>query len=112
MAHLFKQIYVDEVDFEETLILDRLINLIFKVFVHRQIPQLEELESSVRWAISMIDRWDIWRGILETSKVLKYHEPLVRYRRYFYSLFSLSWIMWSKMYSETEWTMSINNLMD
>ena len=48
MAHLFKQIYVDEVDFEETLILDRLINLIFKVFVHRQIPQLEELESSVR----------------------------------------------------------------
>ena len=40
MAHLFKQIYVDEVDLEETLTLDRLINLIFSEFVHRQILQL------------------------------------------------------------------------
>ena len=40
MAHLFDQVYVDEIDFEEPLTLDQLINLIFMEFVHRQILQL------------------------------------------------------------------------
>ena len=44
MAHLFKQIYVDEVDFRETLAYDQLIGLVFTEFVHRQMEQLEELE--------------------------------------------------------------------
>lgn len=152
MAHLFEQMYIDEVDFEETLTHDRLINLIFTEYVHRQIQQLEELESCVkmdtvtrepceisetdgnqwtamrehceitdegeRWmiyanqAISMIDREDIWRGIVEACKILKYPEPSIAYRCYFDTLFNMSWLVWSKMYSETERTISINNLMD
>lgn len=44
MAHQFEQMYVDEVDFEDTLSPDKLINRPFTEFVHRQIQQLEELE--------------------------------------------------------------------
>ena len=96
--------YVDEVDFRETLAYDQLIGLVFTEFVHRQMKQLEELETACvqtetdhgpwtktrehreitdeddRWmtcankAISMIDR-DIWRGILEAFKILKYPNP-------------------------------------
>ena len=44
MAHLFEQMYVDEVDFRETLDYDQLIGLIFTEFVDRQMQQLEELE--------------------------------------------------------------------
>ena len=62
-------------------------------------------------AISMIDRDDIW-GVLEASKVLKYLNPSSEGKRYFLTLFKLSWIAWSRIYSETERTMSINNLMD
>ena len=78
----------------------------------------EITDEGKRWliyadqAISMIDTEDIWRGTVEACKVLKYHEHSDGYRRYFDALFNLSWIMWSKMYSETERTMSINNLMD
>ena len=46
MAHLFKQMYVDEVDFQETLSYDQLIGLVFTEFVHRQMQQLEELETA------------------------------------------------------------------
>ena len=98
MAHLFKQMYVDEVDFRETLAYDLLIGLVFKEFVHRQMQQLEEQETAYvktetdhvprtkmrehceivdeddRWltyadkAIQMIDRDDIWRGSRKHSK--------------------------------------------
>ena len=97
MAHLFKQMYVDGVDFRETLAYDQLIGLVFTAFVHRQMQQLEELETAYvkteighgswtnmrehceindeddRWltyadkAISMIDR-DIWRGSWKHSR--------------------------------------------
>ena len=60
----------------------------------------------------MIDREDIWRGIVEACKILKYPEPSTSYGYYFDTLFNLSWMVWSKMYFETERTMSINNLMD
>ena len=142
MTHLFKQIYVDEVDFRETLAYDQLIGLVFTEFVHRQMQQLEELETACvkteiahsPWtnmreicgitdeddrcvtyadkAISMIDRDDIWRGVLEAFKVLKYPNPSSEGKRYFLTLFNLSWIAWSRIYSETEGTMSINNLID
>ena len=105
MTHLFKQIYVYEVDFRETLAYDQLIGLVFTEFVHRQMQQLEELETACvktetvhgpwtkmrkhceitdevdRWmayagkAMSIIDRDDIWLGILEAFEILKYPNP-------------------------------------
>ena len=62
--------------------------------------------------ISMVDRDDIWRGILEAFKILKYPTPSSDCKRYFLTLFNLSWITWSRIYSETKRTISINNLMD
>ena len=138
MAHLFKQMYVDEVDFQETLSYDQLIGLVFTEFVHRQMQQLEELETACvkteityspwtamrehceitdeddRWltyavkAISIIDRDDIWRGILEAFKILKYPIPSSDFKCYFLTLFNLFWLAWSRMYCETERTMNIN----
>ena len=43
MAHLFRQLYVDEIDFEG-ITQDKLIDLIFTQFLHRQIHELEELK--------------------------------------------------------------------
>ena len=127
--------YVDEID-QESLTLEWLINLIFTEFVHRQIQQLEKQgtcektnsdlwtnfreccrasNEDERWlnyadkAISMIDRGDMWQGILEACKVLKYPKPSIACRHYFETLFNLAWFMWPEMYSETERTVSINN---
>ena len=63
-------------------------------------------------AIETIDADDIWQGIVEGCKILKYPEPSAGYRCYFDSLFNFGWFMWSKMYLETERTASINHLID
>lgn len=78
----------------------------------------EITDEDERWliyadqAMSMIDREDIWRGIVEACKALKYHGRSVGYRRYFESLFNMAWFTWSKLYSDIERNMSINNLLD
>ena len=41
MAHLFKQMYGDEIDFD-TLTVEKLIDLVFTEMVYRKIQQLEE----------------------------------------------------------------------
>ena len=128
MAHLFKQMYVDEVDFRETISYDQLIGLVFTEFVHRQMQQFEELETACvkteighgpwtkmrghceitdeddRWmsyagkAMSMIDRDDIWRGILEAFKILKYPNPSSECKCYFVNLLGLPWMAWNNFY--------------
>ena len=63
-------------------------------------------------AISIIKREDIWRGIVKACKIWKYSESWTTYGNYFDSLFYMAWFIWSKMYSETERTLSVNNLID
>ena len=41
MAHLFKQMYVDEIDFD-ALTVEKLIDLVFTEIIYRKIQQLEE----------------------------------------------------------------------
>ena len=41
MAHLFRQMYVDEVDFE-ALTIEKLAGLVFTEMVHRKMQQLEK----------------------------------------------------------------------
>ena len=41
MAHLFKQMYVGEIDFD-ALTVEKLIDLVFTEMVYRKIQQLEE----------------------------------------------------------------------
>ena len=136
MAHPFKEIYVDELDFE-SITYEQLIELVFTEFVHSQIRQLEELDrtdgasfpsiiedllmdDSERWALygdkalSMIDPEGLWNAVLEACKVLAYPLPSSDgyYRKYFERLYNLSSIMWAKIYKETEKTRSILNLLD
>ena len=40
-----EQMYVVEIDFRDSLTLDRMINLIFTEFFHKKIEQLEKLEA-------------------------------------------------------------------
>ncbi len=137
MAHLFRQLYVDEIDFEG-ITQDKLIDLILTEFLHRQIHELEELMHcsseldpwSVRqdccemmtdddlWltntdqAISMIDCDDVWHSIVEAYKILKYPKPSSEQKKYLESLYEMNWHMLKTIYYEFERTLSFKYLMD
>ena len=82
MAHLFRQIYVDEIDFE-ALTVEKVIDLVFTEMVYHKIQQLEE----------------------ET-------QASATHREYFEALFDLSCFVWFQIYSDFERTAFINNLID
>ena len=111
MAHLFKQMYVDEVEFD-SLTIEKLVELVFTEMVFRKIEQLEKekivkhdqidgnpwtgfrkcfeiLDDEERWityaerALSMLDHDVMWQGIVEACKILKYPEPSTMHREYF-----------------------------
>ena len=140
MAHLFKQMYVDEVDFD-SLTIEKLVELVFTGMVFRKIEQLEQekivkhdqidgnpwkgfrkcfeiLDDEERWmtyaekALSMLDHDVMWQGIVEACKILKYPGPSTMHREYFERLFDLSCFVWYQLYSELERTAFINNLID
>jgi hypothetical protein len=135
MAHLIEQLYVDEIDFEEITSV-KLIDLVFTEFVHRQICELEELRRCSNeadplstndcetindgdlWlmhtdeAISMIDCEDVWHGIIEACKILKYPEPSSEHRSYLESLYGVPWFTLKTIYFEFERTHSFIYLMD
>ena len=140
MAHLFKQMYVDEVDFD-SLTIEKLVELVFTEMVFCKIEQLgkekivkydkingnpwtgfrkcfEILDDEERWityaerALSMLDHDVMWQGIVETCKILKYPEPSTMHREYFERLFDLSCFVWYQLYSELERTVGVNNLLD
>ena len=106
MAHLFKQTYCDEVDFEK-LPMDKLINLVFTEFLlvkmrhveeHEICEQLTDHDSGTGYcrkrtdededlwilyankAICRIDRPNIWRAFRHACKILKYPNLLSQKR--------------------------------
>ena len=140
MAHLFREMYVDELDFE-SLSFETIIDLVFTEMVYRQIRMLhQEINSDLDetdgnmlrkcrqsidvsedrkcWieygeqALSLMNREVIWQGVKEACKALQYPEPSSRHRQYFDSLFDLSCFVWFLIYSEHERTVSIENLLD
>ena len=103
LAHLFKQMYVDEIDFD-TLTIEKLIDLVFTEMVYCKIQQLDEETLAKRdqtdgnqWTrfrecFKMVDNEEQWisyaeralelfnhdvmgRGVVEACKILKYPEP-------------------------------------
>ena len=137
MAHLSKQMYVDEIEFEN-ITYEQLIELVFTEFVHEKIKELEANSKDTtdgglfstckdyvatnseakRWskyadkAISMLNLEIVWTTIVEACKVLEYPHPSPYYRNYFESLDHMPTDVLCKMYSETERTPSIMNLID
>ena len=140
MAHLFKQMYVDEIDFD-ALTVEKLIDLVFTEMVYRKIQQLEEetlakrdqtdgnqwtrfrecfkmLDNEERWisyaerALELLNHDVVWRAVMEACKILKYPEPSAIHRDYFEALFDMSCFVWFQIYSESERTAFINNLID
>ena len=98
MAHLFKQMYVDEIDFD-ALTVEKLIDLVFTEMVYRKIQQLEkeapaERDQTDQWtrfrkcfkmlddedcwisyakpALELLNHDVMWQGIVEACKILKY----------------------------------------
>ena len=140
MAHLFKQMYVDEID-NEVMTVEKLIELVFTEMVYRKMHQLEEatlckqdetdgnqwtrlrkcievLDDEERWiryaerALELLNHDVMWQGIVEACKILEYPELSEIHRDYFEALFDMSCFAWLQMYSETEKTSFINNLID
>ena len=137
MAHLFRQIYVDELDFE-ALTVDKVIDLVFTEMVYRKIQQLEEetqakqdltdrsrwrksvqvLDDEERWiryaerGLALLNHDVIWQGVVEACKILKFPEPSATHREYFEALFDVSCFVWLQIYSDFERTAFIDNLID
>ena len=141
MAHLFKQMYECEIDFD-ALTVEKLIDFVFTEMVYRKIHQLEEeaaqakqdedygrpwtrfrkrieaLDDEERWicyaerALDLLDHDVMWKGVVEACKILKYPEPSAIHRDYFEALFDMTCFAWFQRYSELERTTFINNLID
>ena len=126
MAHLFKQMYVKDIDFE-AMTIEKLIDLVFAEMVYRKIQQLEEatlskkdetdgnqwikfrklfevLDGEERWirysehALELLNHGDVmWQGIIEGCKILKYPELSKIHRE---ALFDMSCFVWFQMFSK------------
>ena len=131
---------MDEIDIE-VMTVEKLIELVFTEMVYRKMQQLEEatlckqdetdrnqwtrfrkcievLDDEERWiryaerALELLNHDVIWQGIVEACKIIKYPELSEIRRDYFEALFDMPCFVWLQMYSETEKTSSINNLID
>ena len=140
MAHLFKQMYEGEIDFD-ALTVEKLIDLVFTEIVYHKIQQLEKetlvkhdqtdgnqwtrfrrriemLDHEQQWisyaerALELLDHGVMWKGVIEACKVLKYAEPSEIHRDYFEALFDMTFFAWFQRYSESKRTEFINNLID
>ena len=138
MAHLFRQIYADEVDLEEVLTQSELIDLIFVEFIRQKITELKALEQCASqvdvWStyrhndevlveedlwlqfadqvVDMVDREYIWNGIVEAFKIVKFPEPSTECRSYFEQLYCVSSIGLSTMYMQLKRPKGFENLID
>ena len=131
MAHLLRQMYVDEIDFV----------LVFRGMIHDKMQQLEKeelakqgqtdgnqwsrfkkcsevLNHEGRWvtyaeqALSLLNHEVMWQGIVEACKILKYPEPSAMHRDYFETLFDTSCFIWFQIYSESKRIECISSLID
>ena len=122
MAHLLRQMYVDEIDLEAVTI-EKIVDLIFTEMIHDKMHQLEKeelvkqdqtdgnnrlrfkkcsevLDHEERWityaeqAQSLLNHEVMWQGIVEACKILKYPEPSAMHRYYFETLFDMSCFIW------------------
>ena len=140
MAHLLRQMYVDEIDFE-AVIIEKIVHLVFTEMIHDKMQQLEKeelakqdqtdgnqlsrfkmcseaLDHEGRWityaeqALSLLNHEVMWQGIVEACKILKYPELSAMHRDCFETLFDMSCFIWFQMYSESKRTKCISNLID
>ena len=140
MAHLLRQMYVDEIDFE-AVIIEKIVDLVFTEMIHDKMQQLEKeelakqdqtdgnqwsrfkkcsevLDHGGRWityaeqALSLLNYEAMWQGIVEACKILKYPEPSAMHRDYFETLFDMSCFIWFQIYSESKRTECISSLID
>ena len=114
MAHLFKQMYVDEVDFE-ALTIEKFIDLVFTEMIYYKIQNWKKrhqsktvvsdgrlwrftitVDDEERWidyaerASSLLNHDLMWQGMVEVCKMLEYPEPTASHREHFEKLFDMS----------------------
>ena len=128
MAHLLRQMYVNEIDFEAVTI-EKIVDLVFTEMIHGKMQQLEKeelakqdqtdgnqwsrfkkcsevLDHEGRWityaeqALSLLNH----EVIVEACKILKYPAPSAMHRDYFETLFDMSCFIWFQIYSESRRT--------
>ena len=110
MAHLLREMYVDEIDFEEVII-EKIVDLVFTEMIHDKMQQLEKEELAkqdqtstdgnhrsrfkkcsevldheercityAEQALSLLNHEVMWQGIVEACQILKYPEPSAMHR--------------------------------
>ena len=128
MAHLFRQMYVDEID-SELFTPEKRTDFVFTEIVYRQIQKLEEetrinqdeidgnqwsrfgqqvevLDEEERWvnyaerALAMLNHEVVQKAIVEACKILKYPEPSKTQRNDFETLSDMSCFVWHQTSSK------------
>ena len=54
----------------------------------------------------------MWQGMVKARKILKYPESTAMHGDYFETMFDMSCFIWFQLYSESQRTECINNLID
>ena len=126
MAHLFNQIYANNVEFVD-IGHDDLISLLYVEFLSKKIQELRRAEEDAsvfepwtdfqnclemlteedRWfnfanrAVNAINREHFWNGICEAFKFLKYSGPTSSQKIYYEKLWKAPWNELMSIYTQT-----------
>ena len=129
MAHLFKQMYSDEVANIKRQFTPR--ELITIELIRRKMEEIEKQKGNptystkkmatderCRWwnlsdlAKNHIDQEQAWKLIIEAFKLLNSQDPHILCRRIFEQTFKLSYLGLHTIYSDIHKTVTFENLMD
>ena len=62
--------------------------------------------------LSLLHHVVMWQGMVKARKILKYPESTAMHGDYFETMFDMSCFIWFQLYSESQRTECINNLID
>ena len=122
MAHLFRQIYSDEILNLKRLTKTELIKSITVEFIHVKLNELNinkamkedccRLLDRSEQAKKLIDRQQLWKLINEAFKILKYKKPSDKYQTIYEQTLNLSSSELQTIHLNIDRTVTFENLID
>ena len=122
MAHLFRQIYSDEILNLKRLTKTELIKSITVEFIHVKLNELNinkamkeecfRLWDRSEHAKKLIDRQQLWKLINEAFKILKYKKPSDKYQTIYEQTLNLSSSELQTIHLNVDRTVTFENLID
>ena len=87
----------------------------FRTKFRKRLEVLDEEDRWIRYAKHALELFNhdlMWQGIIEGCKIVKYPELSEIHRDCIEALFDMLYFVWFQMFSKTNRTLSINNLID